>query len=236
MRSWIRIVLILLILVGVPPLAVACGDGTPGSQAAEPADITTIDLPEPRTTGNVSLEESLLGRRSVRDYTGEPVELAELSQLLWAAQGITNEEGHRTAPSAGGLYPLELYIVSGDVADLEPGIYLYRPADHDLFLISQGDRREELMTAALDQEWVGEGALTFVITAVYERTTEKYGDRGIRYVHMESGHAAQNICLQAAALGLGTVTIGAFHEDQIVSLLGLAEGESPLYVMPVGRR
>lgn len=196
----------------------------------------TISLPEPRLTGDVSLEECLLNRRSVREYTEEPVTLPELSQLLWAAQGITNEYGHRTAPSAGGLYPLEVYVVAGDVDGLEPGIYRYLTEEHGLVLITAGDKRAELAVASLDQEWVKQGALDFVITGIWQRTTDKYGDRGTRYVYLEAGHAAQNICLQAAALELGTVTIGAFHDDQIRELLDLPEGEDPLYVMPVGRK
>jgi SagB-type dehydrogenase family enzyme len=195
-----------------------------------------IKLPEPQYDSDVSLEQSLLERRSVRDYAGEPLTLQEISQLMWAAQGLTDPRGFRTAPSAGGLYPLELHIVVGDVEDLLPGVYRYQPDGHQLVKTADGDKRAELAQAALEQEWVEEGAVDFVFTAVYERTTGKYGQRGIRYVHMEAGHAAQNLCLQATALGLGAVTIGAFYDKEVSRLLNLPADEEPLYVIPVGRK
>jgi len=197
---------------------------------------TVIKLPEPRYDSDVSVEEALLRRRSVREYTGEPLFLQEVSQLLWAAQGITDPRGFRTAPSAGGLYPLEVYLVAGEVENLDAGVYKYRSQEHELVKLLTGDKRQELCTAALEQDWVKKGAAVIVIMAVYARTTLKYGDRGIRYVHMEAGHAAQNVCLQATAFGLGTVTVGAFYDDQVREVLGAPENEEPLYVMPVGRK
>ena len=197
---------------------------------------TQIELPEPRVDGDVSLEQCLIKRRSVRDYSGKPLALAEVSQLLWAAQGITADRGYRTAPSAGALYPLEVYVIAGNVEDLTAGIYRYNPQKHELIMTAAGDIRAQLSSAALEQTAVKDGAIGLVFTAVYQRTTKKYGDRGIRYVHMETGHAAQNVCLQAAAMGLGVVTIGAFHDDQISTLLNLPEDEVPLYIIPVGRR
>jgi SagB-type dehydrogenase family enzyme len=199
-------------------------------------EATTVKLPEPRYSGDVSLEETLLRRRSVRNYTGEPLAFAEVSQLLWAAQGITSPAGFRTAPSAGGLYPLDLYTVVGNVENLVPGIYRYSPQGHQLFRIKGSDRRAELAEAALGQSWVLDGSVSFVFIGVYQRTTEKYGDRGIRYVHFEAGHAAQNLCLQAAALGLGSVTVGAFDDNIVTRLFGLPEEEQPLYIIPVGRK
>jgi SagB-type dehydrogenase family enzyme len=195
-----------------------------------------MKLPEPRYDSKVSLEESLLQRRSIRSYTGQPLTLQEVSQLLWAAQGITDPGGLRTAPSAGALYPLELYVVVGDVQDLAPGIYHYEPDGHQLVKIIDGEKRAELASAALGQSCVKEGAVVFVFTGVYERTTDKYGDRGIRYVHIEVGHAAQNLCLQATAMDLGAVTVGAFSDEQITRLLNLSEKEQPLYIIPVGRK
>jgi SagB-type dehydrogenase family enzyme len=209
---------------------------------AEPTPVLTTEektamkLPRPHYDGKVSLEESLLKRRSIRSYTDEPLTLQELSQLLWAAQGITEAGGFRTAPSAGALYPLELYVVVGDVQDLTPGVYRYQPDGHQLTKIIDGDRRGELASAALGQGCVKEGAAAFVFAAVYERTTGKYGERGIRYVHMEVGHAAQNLCLQATALGLGAVTVGAFSDEQVTRVLNLPEKEQPLYIIPVGRK
>lgn len=193
-----------------------------------------MTLPEPKYDSEISLEKSLHQRRSVRSYTGETLTLGEISQLLWAAQGITDTGGRRTAPSAGALYPLEVYVVAGDVQDMPPGVYHYEPEEHRLIKTMHGDLRDGLCDAALRQESVTEGAAAFVFTGVYERTTGKYGDRGIRYVHMEAGHAAQNLCLQANALGLGAVTIGAFHDEQVIDLLNLEEEERPLYIIPVG--
>jgi SagB-type dehydrogenase family enzyme len=195
-----------------------------------------IKLPEPQYDSEVSLEQSLLERRSVRSYSGQPLTLREISQLLWAAQGLTDPGGFRTAPSAGGLYPLELYLVAGDVEGLTAGVYRYQPGGHQLVKTGEGDKRAELAKAALGQEWVEEGAVSIVFTAVYERTTGKYGERGIRYVHMEVGHAAQNLCLQATALGLGAVTIGAFYDKEVSRLLNLPDDEEPLYIIPVGRK
>jgi len=194
-----------------------------------------IKLPEPQTKGKISLEENLQNRRSVRDYIAEPLTLPEVSQLLWAAQGQTSEWGGRTAPSAGALYPLETYLVAGNVSDLPSGIYRYNPEKHELLIIKDGDFRERLADASLGQGSVREGAINIVISAIYERTTGKYGDRGIRYVHMEAGHAAQNICLQATALNLGAVTIGAFNDNEIKNITGMADNEYPLYVIPVGK-
>ncbi|HID91006.1 TPA: SagB/ThcOx family dehydrogenase, partial [Candidatus Bathyarchaeota archaeon] len=145
-----------------------------------------IRLPTPRYESDVSIEEALLRRRSVRSYRDEPMTLQEVSQLLWAAQGITDPRGFRTAPSAGALYPLVLYVVVGNVEGLEKGVYRYGPHKHGIVKVLDGDRRAELAGAALGQEWVKNGAIDLVITAVYERTTRKYGDRGIRYVHMEA--------------------------------------------------
>ncbi|MEM3421293.1 MAG: SagB/ThcOx family dehydrogenase [Candidatus Hadarchaeum sp.] len=194
-----------------------------------------VTLPPPRLDSDFSIEKALFLRRSVREYTGEPLSLSEVSQLLWAAQGITDPRGFRTAPSAGGLYPLEVYLVAGDVENLEAGIYRYRPQSHELVKIQTGDLREVLCTAALGQAWVKEAAIDIVIVGIYERTTVKYGDRGVQYVHLEAGHAAQNVCLQATALGLGTVTVGGFYDDQVQKVLMAPENEKPLYVMPVGR-
>ena len=195
---------------------------------------TSIKLPEPRYDSDVSIEQTLLQRRSIRSYTGEPLTLQEVSQLLWAAQGITDTKGYRTAPSAGALYPLDLYVVVGDVEGLSAAVYKYKADAHELRLIIDGDKRSELADAALSQLCVEESALAIVFVAVYERTTVKYGERGIRYVHIEVGHAAQNLCLQATAMGLGVVTIGAFHDEQVTELLNLPQDENPFYIIPVG--
>jgi SagB-type dehydrogenase family enzyme len=194
-----------------------------------------IKLPEPGYDSDTSIEEAILERRSVRDYKDEPLTLAELSQLLWAAQGVTNPGGFRTAPSAGALYPLELYVASGNVEGLSPGIYRYEPNGHGLENIADGDVRDGLCSAALDQSAVKDAAAVIVFSAVFERTTGKYGERGIRYVHIETGHAAQNVYLQAASLGLGTVVIGAFDDEEVKKVMNMDESEEPLYIMPVGK-
>ncbi len=192
-------------------------------------------LPQPRRSGPWSVEGALAERRSVREYTGEVLTRAELAQLLWAAQGITGAEGLRTAPSAGALYPLEVYVAVGAVEDLPSGIYRYEPGRHALELVAVGDRRAELAAAAVGQECLQDGAAVIALAAVYRRTTGKYGERGIRYVHMEIGHAAQNVCLQAVALGLGTVVVGAFNDRDVKQILSMGAREEPLCLISVGR-
>ena len=192
-----------------------------------------IRLPPPRSDGAFSVEQALAGRRSVRFYAPRPVRPDDLSLILWACQGISAPGGLRTAPSAGALYPLEVYLIAGEVEGLSPGIYHYLPADHTLETIRSGDFRNELAVSALNQTAVRDAPAVLVIAAVYDRTTVKYGERGIRYVHMEAGHAAQNVYLQAAALGMGTVSIGAFNDREIQEILSL-DNEAPLYLMPVG--
>lgn len=231
-RIAIPFVLALVTMLSVP--ACASGEAEPAPTPAA-AEETTVDLPQPRLEGNTSLEEALQKRRSVREYAGAPLTLDEVSQLLWAAQGITSESGGRTAPSAGALYPLEVYLAAGDVEGLPTGVYRYDPAPHQLVKVKGGDVRTELCEVSLGQEAVRNGAIDIVIAAVYERTEVKYSDRAVRYVHMEAGHAGQNVYLQAAALELGAVTIGAFSDDAVAQVLGLRDDEAPLYVIPVGR-
>ena len=160
--------------------------------------------------------------------------MVEISQILWSAQGITSARGFRTAPSAGALYPLELYIIAGNIKDLPAGIYKYRPRDHALREIVSGDRRSDLSRAALRQSSIKKAPAVILFCAVYERTTGKYGQRGIRYVHMEVGHAAQNISLQAIALGLHTAVIGAFRDAEVKAIANLPADEQPLYFVPIG--
>lgn len=206
------------------------------ASGADSEQTRVIDLPEPRSDGDVSVEEALLKRRSDRDYADRPLKLAEISQLLWAAQGVTNRMGFRTAPSAGALYPLEVYVVAGKVDGLAAGVYKYRPLRHRLITIAAGDRRVDLAGAALGQSSIKNSPASIVFSAVYERVTRKYRDRGIRYVHMEAGHAAQNIYLQAIPLDIGTVVIGAFYDEKVKEVLGLPDNEEPLYIMPTGKR
>ncbi len=194
-----------------------------------------IQLPEPRLDSETSVESALRRRRSVREFHKESLTLAEVSQLLWAAQGITDPEGKRTAPSAGALYPLEVMLVAGRDSGLPAGAYRYRPQGHELVCLAEGDRRAKLAAAALEQDWLADAPVTIAITAVYERTAQRYRQRAERYVHLEVGHAAENVHLQAVALGLGTVVVGAFDDAAVKLVLNLSDNEQPLCLMPVGR-
>lgn len=197
---------------------------------------STINLPEPSYKSGISIEEALWKRRSARDYKKLPLQLKEISQLLWSAQGITDKnEGGRTAPSAGALYPLELYLVSGDVESLAAGVYHYQPDNHSLTLITEGDKRRLLMASALMQGAIQKCSAVLVFTGIYSRTTGKYFERGKRYVHMEAGHAAQNVYLQSVSLKIGTVVMGAFVDSLVKKTLHLPKEEEPLYLMPVGK-
>ncbi|MFC1485366.1 SagB/ThcOx family dehydrogenase [bacterium] len=193
-----------------------------------------IKLLTPNYTSDTSVEEALLKRRSIRNYKDETMTVEKLSQLLWSAQGVTNSKGFRTAPSAGALYPLELYVAIGDVEDISAGVYRYVPDTHELVNTLEGDKRIELYNAALRQPYVRYAQIVIIFTAVYERITRKYRGRGAQYVHMEVGHASQNVYLQAVSLGLGTVVIGAFDDEDVSDALGLKDNEAPLALMPVG--
>jgi len=232
-HRWATILIVLLVLSGCAATPSEMDNRT-GPEETEILAVT-VSLPEPRLESEVSVEEALAGRRSVRTYADAPLSLDEVAQLLWAAQGITGSGGRRTAPSAGALYPLEVYLAVGEVEGLDAGLYRYLPDSHELALLRREDVREALAETALSQDWMQEGAVTFIITAVYERSTVKYGERGVRYTDMEAGHAAQNLYLQAEALGLGMVTVGAFNDEQVGSILGIPEEETPLYLIPVGR-
>ncbi len=201
-------------------------DQTPGEK---------INLPEPVTDGEMSLEKALTLRRSVRSYKDEPLSIRDLSQLLWSAQGITNERGFRTAPSAGATFPLEMYVVVNNVSDLKQGIYHYLPENNEIKMLSAEDVSSELMRACLSQSMIADGGAVLVFAAIFERTTSRYGDRGERYVYNEIGHASQNVHLQAASLDLGTVVIGAYRDDEVEKILNLGDDIRVLYLMPVGK-
>ena len=215
-------------------IAVIMSDSARKALAVEQLN-TTIELPAPRYDSGFSVERALRERRSVRDFSAASISLAELSQLLWVAQGITHRRGFRTAPSAGGLYPLEIYVVVGHVEGLSQGIYKYQPAGHRLLRLATEDKRKAIARAALYQKWVRDNAVLIVFAAVESRTTRKYGHRGIRYVYIEVGHAAQNVLLQARSLGIGAAMVGAFRDDRVKKILGMPDKERPLYLMPVGR-
>jgi SagB-type dehydrogenase family enzyme len=195
----------------------------------------TIALPAPQIEGKDSLSGAMQARRSVRSYSKEPITLAEVAQLAWAAQGITNNQGFRTAPSAGALYPLELYLVADRVTGLEQGLYHYLPKQHVLQQVSSDNLKTRLALAAYNQGALRKAAAIFVISGVKQRTARKYGKRAERYVYIEAGHVGQNLLLQAAALGLGGVIIGAFMDNAVSGVLGLKEGEQPISLLAVGR-
>jgi SagB-type dehydrogenase family enzyme len=204
------------------------------AQQNRPFKGVTMNLPEPKLKSQTSVEEALSKRRSVREYEGDSLSIEQVSQLLWAAQGITKEWGGRTSPSAGALYPLEIYLLAGKVKGLKPGLYHYEPGKHSLVQTQEGDLRKKLSEASLDQDEILNAPATIIITAVYARTIKKYEQRGIRYVHMEVGATGENIYLQAESLGLGTVFIGAFEDEKVKMVLEIEE--EPLGIMPLGRK
>ena len=194
-----------------------------------------IALPQPEREGHVPLENVLGSRRSVREFEGHAMPLGELGQVLWAAQGICFPSGLRTAPSAGALYPLELYAIVAGSGELEAGIYRYLPDGHSLELRAEGDFRAEFAAAAHMQEWIAQGSLILVVAAAHGRTAAKYGERSRRYVAIEAGHAVQNICLQAVALGLGATEVGAFRDDTVAHLVRLPADQETVTTVVVGR-
>ena len=196
---------------------------------------TPLTLPPPDLHGVMTVEQALHQRRSRREFAAAPLSLADVSQVLWAAQGVTDPRGWRTAPSAGALAPLEVYLVAGRVAGLPPGEYRYLPQAHALLPIGPGELRAELATAALGQAAVREAPAVLVIAAVVQRTQTRYGSRAERFVHLEAGHASQNVYLQCTARGLATVFVGAFDDLKLRAVLGLPADQVPLGLMPFGR-
>jgi SagB-type dehydrogenase family enzyme len=193
---------------------------------------SAIKLPAPDTVGNVTLEKTLLHRRSVRSYADRALTLRDVGQLLWAAQGKTGKSYGRTAPSAGATYPMEVYLFAGKVEGLDSGVYHYLIEQHCIELVKTGDRRQELANAALGQSSIKNAPAVIVLCADYSRTTARYGERGVRYVHIEAGHIGQNVHLQCEALGMGTVMIGAFDDGAVKKIIGTKF--EPIYIMPFG--
>jgi SagB-type dehydrogenase family enzyme len=189
-----------------------------------------VKLPEPRYEGPVSVEKALMERRTIRAYKDEPLTMAEVSQILWAAQGITEpKRGLRTAPSARAVYMLETYVLPGNVVDLPIGLYRYQPKGHELVRIAEGDKKADLFKAA-GQAPIKNAPLAIVFAGNPERGTNP------NWMYYEVGHAAQNVYLQAVSLKLGTVAMGGFKPEEVKKALNLPEKETPLYIMPVGRR
>jgi SagB-type dehydrogenase family enzyme len=201
---------------------------SPKGQPTQAGQTDAQSLPPPRLEGTASLEEALAARRSVRDYADKTLTWEEIGQLLWSMQGVTRNWGGRTAPSAGALYPLETYVVTAE------GLYHYQPAGHQVTATPRLGLRQALWEAGLKQDYIRLAPAVFAIAAVYKRTSGKYGERAARYVHLEAGHAAENLLLQAVALGLGGVVIGAFYDDKVQAALDLPGDQEPLYLIPVG--
>jgi len=202
-----------------------------------------LKLPHPRTSGDQSLEEIFLNRRTRRDFQTSPLSLTEVSQILWAAYGFKTPEHakrntgktKRTCPSAGAIFPLEIYLMAGDIMDIPPGFYHYIPDQHALELIHDRDLRKDLYEIAYPREMIRIAPVSLIYAAVESKVKERYGERGRqRYIPMDIGHSAQNVYLQAEAMGLGTCAIGAFDDEGIIQVLDLPAEEIPMYVMPVG--
>ena len=200
-------------------------------------DAKKIGLPEPNYSG-MTLEEALKKRRSIRNYSAKSMSKEQLSQLLFAAQGVTGKmhgKALRTAPSAGALYPFEIYVVVNNVQDVPKGIYHYSVLDHAIELVKPGDFREQVTDAGMKQQMLGDAGATFILSAIFDRVRYKYGERGLRFVYMEAGHIIQNIYLQATSLGLGSVCAGAYLDEKANQLIGVdGQKEAVLYLHPVG--
>jgi len=227
-RAWLTALLRATTLAGLLPGAIAQPQA-PGPGRAE------IALPPPRLQSPTPFEHTLAQRRSRRSFAASALTLAEAGQLLWAAQGITDEHQRRTAPSAGATYPLVLYLVAGQVEEVAAGVYRYLPQGHRLAAVQRGDLRAAIARAAYFQTWLREAPAYVLIAAEPSRTVARYGQRAERYVAMEAGAAAQNLLLQAVALGLGATLVGAFNETALKSVVTLPDEEQVLAIIPVGR-
>ena len=191
--------------------------------------LKSIELPNPSSLGSISLEKAIGNRESVRSFTKQALSLDHIGQILWAGQGLRGSASHRNVPSAGALYPLELYLV------IEEGVYHYVPKGHRMEPHVEGDIRFSLSNAALGQEFIAQAPATFLLTAVFSRIETKYGkERSPQYIYLEAGHVAQNILLQATALGLAGVPVGAFHEKHVSEVLQLPGEHYPVYLIPIG--
>jgi SagB-type dehydrogenase family enzyme len=236
-KEALSILLLVIMLFAVNTTCATERDQIPIDENAE-----IIFLPAPSLDGTVSVERALAGRRSHRNFKEMALTKQQLSQILWAAYGITMPLPHpqfrgglRTTPSAGATFPLEIYVVIGNVEGIEPGVFKYICAENKIVRTINRDVRAELAVAGLNQLMLREAPITIVFAAIYERSSRVYGARGReRYVYMEIGHAGQNVYLQAEAMGLGTCAIAAFHDDRVKALLELPDNVEPLYLMPVG--
>ena len=219
--------------LGAPCRAVSSAERNPHNRKGG----GKMRLPDSLRDGGMSLERAIDTRRTIRSFTEKPLTLEQLSQLLWAAQGITEKGGYkRAAPSAGALYPMDVYLALGKgcAGKLNPGVYHYEPDTQSISPVKGGDVRRDIALGSLGQMWMAEAPLTIVITAEYERSTGKYGRRGIRYSMIEAGHIGQNLFLQARAMGLEAGIVGAFEDSKIIKIMGIEKTHEPLLIMPVG--
>lgn len=202
-------------------------------------NVQIVSLPEPKDLSGMNLDKVLRERKSIREYSLEPIQLDQLSYILWAANGIRNREANqefRTAPSAGALYPIETYLVVSNVSDLNPGIYHYSVQKHELETLKIGTFAREMVRAGMGQEMLGKAAVTFVWTAIFERSKWKYRQRAYRYVYLDAGHIAENLALAVTSLGLGSCPIGALYDDEVNLIIGVdGVEESVLYMSTVGQ-
>ncbi len=224
-----------LTLLGITPFR----ENLVFAKAREPVNRgkQTMDLMPPVFDGNISLEKAIKQRRTIRSFINKPVSGQQFSQILWAAQGITDDSGFkRAAPSGGSLNPADIYAVVGEkcVENLGSGVYHYRPVNHSITMISEGDRRKDVAVASLRQMWMADAPVLFVVSAEYDRICCKYGQRGIRYALIEMGHIGQNIFLQCQTLGLAAGIVGAFNDGEVSDAVGMEKGHEPLVIMPVG--
>ena len=198
-----------------------------------------ITLPKPSSKGSITVEEALKARRTHRSFSSQGLALKQFSQILWGAYGVTAHNygvSLKTAPSAGALYPLDIYAVVGDrgVENLAPGLYHFFSEKHAVNLVRSGDLRAEVARNSLHQMWIAKAPLILIITGQYERSSIKYGPRGVIYTHIEAGCVGQNIFLQAEAIGLKAGIVGAFNNRDVVKTMGLPASHDPLLIMPVG--
>ncbi len=214
----------------------ACSHSGGSQQDEHSGDLVRVgQLPPALTDGEISFEQAIFNRSSVRRFSEQQLSLQQAGQLLWAAQGLSVDgisSSTRTAPSAGATHPMEIYLAAGSVEGLDPGLYRYDYLNHGLEMLLPQDIRDDLARAALNQSFIADAPVSIILAAEYERTTSRYGDRGVRYVHMEVGHITQNILLQAEALNLGALAVGAFNDQEVKTLLNIAE--EPLMIIPAG--
>jgi nitroreductase len=220
------------------------------------ASSQAIKLPEPRTDGGMTVEKALQERRSIRSFGKDGLTLNEVSQLLWAAQGVTDDKGHRTAPSAMARYPLQVYLLAGNVTGLPAGVYHYSPQGHNLTIMAEGNMDEYYNATAGFEAWIKTAPAIFVITGNISSMNQMPGLRpGNRtsgsnrtsgnqmprqdpsqWVYIDAGAAAENLLLEVVSLDLASTYTAGFSVNKTEELLGLPSGEVPIGVLPVGRK